>query len=89
MNKGEIVKRLINARMPNCDFVLCAGDDRTDEDMFKVLMKSDVDSAKVFSCTIGSAKKMTSANWHVTAPHELISLLHLLAFNEGKTFYSP
>ncbi|KAJ3306675.1 threalose-6-phosphate phosphatase [Kappamyces sp. JEL0829] len=82
MNKGEIVKRLANARQPDCDFVICAGDDRTDEDMFRVLSKTDINSDHIFSCTIGSATKMTRATWHVTAPHELISLLHLLAFDK-------
>ena len=82
MNKGDIVKRLLSVRQPLCDFVFCAGDDRTDEDMFRVLQKSDIDSSTLFSCTIGSATKMTRADWHVTAPHELISLLRLLAFGK-------
>ena len=82
MNKGEIVKRLMGDRQPGCDFVFCAGDDRTDEDMFRVLQKSDIDPSLLFSTTIGSATKMTRADWHVTAPHELIALLRLLAFGE-------
>lgn len=83
MNKGEIVKRLVNARQPHCDFVFCIGDDRTDEDMFRVLQKSDLKQEILYSCTIGSATKMTRADWHVTAPNELISLLHLLAFGKA------
>lgn len=35
LNKGEIVRRLVKAEKPS--FVLCAGDDTTDEDMFRVL----------------------------------------------------
>ncbi|TPX38339.1 hypothetical protein SmJEL517_g00320 [Synchytrium microbalum] len=38
INKGEIVKRLVLAN-PNVDFILCVGDDKTDEDMFKVLRR--------------------------------------------------
>lgn len=34
-NKGDIVQRLLREHSP--DFVFCAGDDRTDEDMFRVL----------------------------------------------------
>ncbi len=36
MHKGEIVKRLLK-REPDCDFIFCAGDDKTDEDMFRAL----------------------------------------------------
>ncbi|KAF8952204.1 threalose-6-phosphate phosphatase [Haplosporangium bisporale] len=36
VNKGEIVKRLL-AQHPDVEFVACAGDDKTDEDMFRAL----------------------------------------------------
>jgi trehalose 6-phosphate synthase/phosphatase len=36
VNKGEIVKRLL-VQHPEAEFVLCAGDDKTDEDMFRAL----------------------------------------------------
>ncbi|KAG0094885.1 threalose-6-phosphate phosphatase [Podila epicladia] len=36
INKGEIVKRLLSLH-PDVEFVLCAGDDKTDEDMFRAL----------------------------------------------------
>ena len=36
VNKGEIVRRLIYEH-PDVDFVFCAGDDKTDEDMFRSL----------------------------------------------------
>ncbi|CCA75087.1 related to trehalose-6-phosphate phosphatase [Serendipita indica DSM 11827] len=36
VNKGEIVKRILY-RNPNAEFVFCAGDDKTDEDMFRAL----------------------------------------------------
>ncbi|KAF9915390.1 threalose-6-phosphate phosphatase, partial [Lobosporangium transversale] len=39
VNKGEIVKRLLNQH-PEAEFVLCAGDDKTDEDMFRALAGS-------------------------------------------------
>ncbi|KAI8910398.1 glycosyltransferase family 20-domain-containing protein [Gorgonomyces haynaldii] len=73
MNKGEIVKRLLQARNPGCDFVLCAGDDRTDEDMFKVIKK--IQHPAYHTCTIGSATKKTFANWHVLHPEEMIKLV--------------
>jgi trehalose 6-phosphate synthase/phosphatase len=36
INKGEIVKRIL-AQSPGSDFIVCAGDDKTDEDMFRTL----------------------------------------------------
>lgn len=36
VNKGEIVKRLVYEN-PDAEFVFCAGDDKTDEDMFRSL----------------------------------------------------
>jgi hypothetical protein len=36
VNKGEIVKRLLGQH-PETEFVMCAGDDKTDEDMFRAL----------------------------------------------------
>ncbi|KAI9569783.1 glycosyltransferase family 20 protein [Boletus coccyginus] len=36
VNKGEIVKRILYLN-PDAEFVFCAGDDKTDEDMFRAL----------------------------------------------------
>jgi trehalose 6-phosphate synthase/phosphatase len=36
VNKGEIVKRILYEN-PEAEFVFCAGDDKTDEDMFRAL----------------------------------------------------
>ncbi|KAF9116681.1 threalose-6-phosphate phosphatase [Mortierella sp. AM989] len=36
VNKGEIVKKLL-LQHPDAEFVICAGDDKTDEDMFRAL----------------------------------------------------
>ncbi|TPX43022.1 hypothetical protein SeMB42_g04895 [Synchytrium endobioticum] len=40
INKGEIVKRLVIANS-SADFVMCVGDDKTDEDMFKALRRQN------------------------------------------------
>lgn len=37
INKGEIVKRILY-KNPDAEFVFCAGDDKTDEDMFRSLI---------------------------------------------------
>ena len=38
-NKGEIVKRLLY-QYPEAEFCMCAGDDKTDEDMVRSLVRS-------------------------------------------------
>ncbi|KAI8622700.1 glycosyltransferase family 20-domain-containing protein [Chytriomyces sp. MP71] len=78
INKGEIVKSLLQSQ-PDTDFVLCAGDDKTDEDMFKALSRSNMPEDECFTVTIGSATKKTKALWHVVKPEELIDLLAILA----------
>eukprot|EP00842_Homolaphlyctis_polyrhiza_P005863 jgi/Hompol1/6278/HPOL_002522-RA len=79
MNKGEIVKRLVQDRQPGCDFAYCVGDDRTDEDMFKALQRSHLSRSEYFTCTIGSATKKTFAAWHVPNPQDVIDLIGELA----------
>jgi trehalose-phosphatase len=79
MNKGEIVKRLIKNK--DYDFIFCAGDDRTDEDMFKSLLLSGISQDLVHTCTIGPANKKTFAKWHVPSPQQIIDFIGLLAIN--------
>ncbi|KAH8834250.1 trehalose-phosphatase-domain-containing protein [Flagelloscypha sp. PMI_526] len=54
INKGEILKRIMR-RYPRAEFVFCAGDDKTDEHMFRAL-----------SCDAGASAFMNGqANGHV------------------------
>lgn len=79
MNKGEIVKRLVQNNNPTLEFVFCVGDDRTDEDMFKALRKSELSESLCFTCTIGPATKKTNASWHVNSPQDVIDFITGLA----------
>ncbi|CAK5262104.1 unnamed protein product [Mycena citricolor] len=45
VNKGEIVKRLLY-KNPDAEFIFCAGDDKTDEDMFRALILFSTGSVK-------------------------------------------
>ncbi|CAG8676695.1 3606_t:CDS:2, partial [Scutellospora calospora] len=77
--EGEIVKRLLT-NMQNVDFVFCAGDDKTDEDMFRVLKRApDFNEIDYFTTTIGAPNKKTLASWHVSSPEELIQTMKKLA----------
>lgn len=78
INKGEIVKRLLQQH-PDFDFIFCAGDDKTDEDMFKSLKKLGLEDHVYFNCTIGSATKKTQAAWHVPRSEDLVNVLRDLA----------
>ncbi|KAG0185999.1 threalose-6-phosphate phosphatase [Apophysomyces sp. BC1034] len=43
INKGEIVKRILSQN-PDTQLVICAGDDKTDEDMFRILRNAHLTS---------------------------------------------
>lgn len=69
------------------EFVLCMGDDFTDEDMFRALNGltgdglngSVLDEQNVFSVTVGASTKVTLAKWHVLEPDDVIESMALLA----------
>lgn len=84
-NKGEIVRMLLS-RHGRAQFILCAGDDKTDEDMFRALLE-EFPSASLspgqmalgqghcFTCSIGNTTKKTLARYRVNAPEQIVSLL--------------
>jgi len=63
------------------EFVLCLGDDFTDEDMFRSLRASSLPDDHVFAVTVGASSKQTIASWHVLEPSDVISALSLLNGN--------
>ncbi|KAI0240017.1 hypothetical protein L0F63_001464 [Massospora cicadina] len=77
INKGEIVKRLLTLH-PDVDFVFCAGDDKTDEDMFRALKSTSIQDPAVFSCSIGSQTKKTLAKWRLDSPREMIKAVRFM-----------
>ncbi|KAF7727520.1 threalose-6-phosphate phosphatase [Apophysomyces ossiformis] len=69
VNKGEVVMR-IRSQVP-ADFILCAGDDRTDEDMFKTLR----DDKRAFTVLVGPPTRETYAGSCVGSSEEVVALL--------------
>jgi trehalose 6-phosphate synthase/phosphatase len=68
-NKGTALMKFANGKS-KYDFILCAGDDTTDENMFKV--RDD----RLFKIKIGTAgASQTEAKYFVDNPRELISIL--------------
>lgn len=81
LNKGEIVRSLVDGIEQRRGLVFCAGDDRTDEDMFGVL--NQVEAAgmhgmgEVFTVTVGPSSKITEAKWHVLEPSDVVDVVGL------------
>lgn len=83
VNKGLIAERLLLTMKQKSilpDFVLCIGDDRSDEDMFGVIMNAK-DSlspvAEVFACTVG--QKPSKAKYYLEDTTEILRMLQGLA----------
>jgi trehalose 6-phosphate synthase/phosphatase len=75
INKGEIVKRILTLH-PEAEFVFCAGDDKTDEDMFRALLRSDVVKEEdIFAVTVGPSDKKTLANYHVDSSEDVVDVI--------------
>ncbi|GME76529.1 unnamed protein product [Ambrosiozyma monospora] len=100
VNKGEIVKRLVLwsdpvTKKPRSaseypDFVMCLGDDTTDEDMFRALNNIETDwttqpAIKMNECgnygmypvTVGPANKVTCAKAYLSDPSQVLDTLGL------------
>jgi trehalose 6-phosphate synthase/phosphatase len=65
------------------DFIFTAGDDRTDEDMFRVINQIDAmnqtnGSCYAMTCVVGPFSKKSLARSRVENPHALIGLLDML-----------
>jgi trehalose 6-phosphate synthase/phosphatase len=82
INKGEIAKRLVESYGQEVgeppEFILCLGDDFTDEDMFRALNASGLPEEHVFTVTVGASSKMTLAHWHLLEPADVITSVALL-----------
>ncbi|HEU4365270.1 MAG TPA: bifunctional alpha,alpha-trehalose-phosphate synthase (UDP-forming)/trehalose-phosphatase [Candidatus Krumholzibacteria bacterium] len=71
INKGKLVADVLARRGSEPPFVLCVGDDRTDEDMFTAL------SGSAWTCRVG--KRVTHARFYLPAPALVLDVLADLA----------
>lgn len=83
VNKGIVAEHLLSTMRQKGmlpDFVLCIGDDRSDEDMFEVILSAR-DSlspvAEVFACTVG--QKPSKAKYYLEDTTEIVRMLQGLA----------
>ncbi|MQM22479.1 hypothetical protein Taro_055531 [Colocasia esculenta] len=86
VSKGLVAERLLSTmgdRSILPDFVLCIGDDRSDEDMFEVISTAAAASsslsstAEVFACTVG--RKPSKAKYYLDDTAEIVRLMQGLA----------
>ena len=72
-DKGSIARKIVTETKP--DFVLCIGDDTTDEDMFKVL-EDPVYTANTYTVKVGS--RGTAAKYTLPTQQQVLPLLKKL-----------
>lgn len=85
VSKGIVAEKIFTSMAEigkQADFVLCIGDDRSDEDMFEIIgnaMNSGVLSANtsLFACTVG--QKPSKAKYYLDDTTEVIIMLEALA----------
>ena len=85
MSKGLVADKIFSSMSESgkqADFVLCVGDDRSDEDMFEIISSSISrnilsSNASVFACTVG--QKPSKAKYYLDDTTEVISMLESLA----------
>ena len=95
MNKGLVAEHLLmtmqqKGKLP--DFVLCIGDDRSDEDMFELIMRARTGPtlspvAEVFACTVG--QKPSKAKYYVEDRTAILRMLQGLANASEQAAKSP
>jgi trehalose 6-phosphate synthase/phosphatase len=70
INKGSVVRKILDKK--SFDFVFAVGDDRTDEDMFRVLL----DEKNVYSIKVGP--EASYARYNLYTPSMVVSMLQAL-----------
>ncbi|XP_057465663.1 probable alpha,alpha-trehalose-phosphate synthase [UDP-forming] 7 [Actinidia eriantha] len=89
VSKGLVAEKIFTSMAESgrqADFVLCIGDDRSDEDMFEIIgnaMNIGVLSSNtaVFACTVG--QKPSKAKYYLDDTIEVITMLGALAEESG------
>lgn len=85
VSKGLVAEKIftsMDVKTTRADFVLCIGDDRSDEDMFESINNALARgllsaSTSVFACTVG--QKPSKAKYYLDDTSEVISMLDSLA----------
>ncbi|XP_051151979.1 probable alpha,alpha-trehalose-phosphate synthase [UDP-forming] 7 isoform X1 [Andrographis paniculata] len=85
VSKGVVAEKIFTSMTNNekqADFVLCVGDDRSDEDMFELISTAVSRqilsyNTEVFACTVG--QKPSKAKYYLDDSSEVVAMLESLA----------
>ena len=85
VSKGFVAEKILSTLMEKerqADFVLCIGDDRSDEDMFEkiadIMRRSMVDpQTSLYACTVG--QKPSKAIYYLDDANDVLNMLEALA----------
>lgn len=79
INKGVVIKRAITQNQ-DARFIFCAGDDRTDEDMFRILERMELGGIEMilFTVIVGNFTRQTLASWKLDSSQDLLDTLQTL-----------
>ncbi|KAM1008377.1 hypothetical protein ACFX19_004896 [Malus domestica] len=85
VSKGVVAEKIFTSMHQTgkqADFVLCVGDDRSDEDMFEIIGSARTNgvlssNTSVFACTVG--QKPSKAKYYLDDPGDVIAMLYALA----------
>lgn len=79
VNKGTVLKRSV-LHCSAIDFIMCIGDSKTGDDMFRVMDKLQIGGPEIvqFAIVVGSPEKKTLANWRIESHTKFEELLALL-----------
>lgn len=77
----KVLSRMVEQDTPP-DFVMCVGDDRSDEDMFESILSTVSGSSfpttpEIFACTVG--RKPSKAKYYLDDSSDVLKLLQGLA----------
>lgn len=76
----KVLSTLVSSGKPP-DFVVCIGDDKSDEDMFESILRTvsspSIPAPEVFACTVG--RKPSEARFYLDDSVEVVKLLQGLA----------
>lgn len=86
VSKGLVARRMLvsmKERGQCPDFVLCIGDDKSDEDMFQLIASAACgdslgSKAEVFACTVG--RKPSKARYYLDDAAEVVRLMQGLSY---------
>ncbi|KAK8546802.1 hypothetical protein V6N13_093845 [Hibiscus sabdariffa] len=84
LSKGVVAEKIFTTMAESgrqADFVLCIGDDRSDEEMFEIISSAIssgiLSNTSIFACTVG--QKPSKAKYYLDDPADVLNMLQALA----------